>query len=390
MPLVFWPPSPQPFSTAKEWLGAAWILSALIISCSGKLLSVKLPSKVLLAGAIWIMAISLSAGTGGEASIRELICNLLPCLGFLLLASTQVRPQLVVRALILSGTIVGAIAILQFVSLDPYGLLDLTGSLQGSSRTRIFSTMGNPNFVAAFLTALLPLTLFGIEPHEEPTHRLWRVFQFVSLAIQAGAIVATGSRAPILGLVAAGTWILLRASRIRMRGILAGLAFCALLVLLSPARPLQKTIEGRMYIWRVALSHVREIPVAGFGPGAFRLHFAEWETEQLKKDPRGPDASFTGLQDHAHNDYIEYLVDYGIVGLSAFFAVVCLTTSVFRRMATPLQRGVSASIIALLTIALVDFPLHRPTELYLFWTQLALLWILERNTSPREIRVSSS
>jgi O-antigen ligase len=377
MPLAFWPPSQQPFSTAKEWLLAVWVLAGFVIAGAGGLPKRKLPSRALAAIAIWIIALSLSAGTGDEASIHELIRNLLPCVGFLLLLSAGIHPRPFVLALVCSGTLVALIAILQFAKLDPFMLLNLTGSLQGGSRIRVFSTLGNPNFVAAFLTAILPLTLCCIEDGEKAYPRAWRILQITAGLMQAGAIVATGSRAPILGFVAVGIWILFRKA-LRMRFLFPGLAICAAVILFSPARPLGKTIAGRFYIWKIIREHVPEIPLAGYGPGAFALRFAEWETNDLQANPENPDRSFAGLQDHAHNDYLEFLVDYGFVGLFAFFLVIGLSPLLFRRGSRPLlENGISASIIAVLAVTMVDFPLHRPTELYLFWTQMALLWILE-------------
>lgn len=376
MPLAFWPASQQPFSTPKEWVLAAWALSGFAIAGAAGLLKRKLPSRALTAIAIWIIALSLSAATGDAASIHELIRDLLPCAGFLLLLLVDIHPRPIVVALVCSGTLVALIAVLQFARLDPFVLLNLTGSLQGSSRMRVFSTLGNPDFVAAFLTAILPLTVCCAGNEIKAHAKIWRTLQVTAAFMQVGAIVATGSRAPILSFAVIGTWISFRKAPFRMWFVFAGLALCGLLILFSPARPLERTIAGRFYIWKVIGVHVHKIPLAGYGPGAFPLRFAEWETAYLRASPRYADRSFAGLQDHAHNDYLEFLVDYGFVGLSAFFLAIGMLT-LFRRGHGPLlETGISASIAALLAVALVDFPLHRPTELYVFWTLLAFLWIL--------------
>ena len=389
MPLLFWPVSERPFSAAKEWLLAVWILTGFALGAAGGLTRRKLPAGAIAAAAVWIIAISLSAGTGDEASIHEFIWSLLPCAGFLLLLWIGIRPQRLVLALIFSGTIVGLIALLQFVRLDPFLLLNLTGSLHGTPRMRIFSTLGNPNFVAALLTAILPLTIWGAQFGEGISPARWRVFQVSAVLIQAGAIVATGSRAPILGFMAVGIWFLCRKHKFRLRFVFAGLVICATLILLSPARPLEKTISGRLYIWRIISAHISDIPLAGYGPGAFPLRFAQWETDHIHANPDNSDRPFFGLQDHAHNDYVEIMVDYGIVGLSALFAVIGLSIPLLCRRGRPLLTdAIAASIIALLAIAMVDFPLHRPAELYLFWTQLALLWIVGENISVSDRRVS--
>jgi|WetSurMetagenome_2_1015567.scaffolds.fasta_scaffold42088_2 putative inorganic carbon (hco3(-)) transporter len=390
MPLVFWPKSSQPFSTAKEWLLAAWVFIGFILSCVGGLWRKKLPSRAIAAAAVWIIAISLSSATGDEASIHELIWNLLPCAGFLLLLWTGVRPQRIVTALIFSGMIVALIALLQFAGVDPFLLLNLTGSPHESARMRIFSTMGNPNYVAALLTALLPLTLF-CTLYGNKTAGIWRFFQIGVVLIYAGAIVATGSRAPIIGFVAVGIWFIFRKTRCAAQFIMAGLAICAVLVLLSPARPVSKTVSGRVYIWSIIGAHLTDIPFAGYGPGAFPLRFAAWETEYIRAHPDNPNQPYFGLQDHAHNDYVEFLVDYGIVGLAAFFAVIALSLPLSRKKERPLSAdGIEASVIALLAIAIVDFPLHRPAEMYLFWTQLALSCILAAAVPLSDAKISSA
>jgi putative inorganic carbon (hco3(-)) transporter len=389
MPLVFWPASEQPFSAAKEWLLAVWVLTGFALGAAGGLMRRKLPAGAIAAAAIWIIAVSLSAGTGDEASIHEFVWHLLPCAGFLLLLWIGIRPQRLVLALIFSGTIVALVALLQFVRLDPFLLLNLTGSSHGTPRMRIFSTLGNPNFVAALLTVILPLTVFCPQTGIRISPAIWRVFQFGAGLIQAGAIVATGSRAPILSFIAVGIWVLSRKFKFRLRYVFAGLAICAILILFSPARPLEKTISGRLYIWRIIGAHISDIPLAGYGPGAFPLRFAQWETDYIRANPDDSDRVFFGLQDHAHNDYVEIMVDYGIVGLSAFLSVIGLSIPLlYRRDRSLLADAIAASIIALLAVAMVDFPLHRPAELYLFWTQLALLWIVGENILVSNSRLS--
>lgn len=192
--------------------------------------------------------------------------------------------------------------------------------------------------------------------------------------------VAAGSRAPILAISAAGAWLLFRGDRSRMRFLWIGLLITAALLVFSPARPLNKTIAGRLYIWKVAGKHIAEVPFAGYGPGAFPLRFAEWETAYLRLSPENENRPFAGLQDHAHNDYLEIVVDHGILGLAAFILMLILLVPAFRGTRNPGSRfedGIIAAIIALLAVALVDFPLHRPVELYLFWALTALLWISE-------------
>ena len=376
MPLVFWPSGPHPFSTAKDWLLVAWFSSGFIIAAATGRMKRRLPPRVAAAVLVWIVSLSLSASLGNEASISELMRNLFACAGFPLLLWIGIQPRKLALAVTSSATVVAVIALLQWAGLDPFLLLNLTGSIEGNSRIRIFSTLGNPNFVAALLAAVLPLTI-GLPAGRLCSPKLWRALQIAAGSLQALAIVATGSRAPILAFMAAGIWLLIGGTRLKMRWILAIPAACLLLALVSPARSLDRTVSGRLYIWRIALAHLAFIPPSGYGPGAFPLRFAQWEMDYVRSNPGKPELSFSGPQEHAHNDYVEFMADYGIVGICAFFTAVGLSLRYPRRRSSgTLELGIGSSVISLLAIAIVDFPLHRPAELYLLWTQLALLWIV--------------
>jgi O-antigen ligase len=383
VPLAFWPTVPSPFSTAKEWLLAAWLLLAAIIEiASGSRRSNVIPMRALGAVAHWILAISLSAGTGTVVSLHAFLSELLPCAIFLMIFRIRPDEDKICAALAASGALVAAIALFQFAGWDPFGVFGWTGSLQTGSRIRIFSTLGNPNFVAAFLTAVLPITIFPLI-REAGKKRRWLM---PAALLQACGVIATGSRAPILGLLAAGSWMTIRGTRHAIRLVLPALAVGAALLLFSPARPLDKTIAGRTYIWRIIGKHSVEIPPAGFGPGAFVVRFAEWEVLNGTTEVRNP-GSPSQYQDHAHNDYLEFLVDHGIVGLLCFVAaVLVLLAPAIRAKSDSNAIGAAASVVALLAVAAVDFPLHRPVELYIFWMQLALLSTsignFQRNAGP--------
>ena len=137
-----------------------------------------------------------------------------------------------------------------------------------------------------------------------------------ALTLQLLAIAATGSRAGALGLIAAGlTWILSGPRTYRRRvAIACGLA-AVVIIGVSTARPLRETLAGRIYIWQVVWPHAFEAPWVGQGPGAFALLYPAWEREARRKPPTAASAVyFAGPQQHAHNDYLEALVERGLAG----------------------------------------------------------------------------
>ena len=134
-------------------------------------------------------------------------------------------------------------------------------------------------------------------------------------------------------------------------------------------------MEGRFYIWKVSAPHIAEHFLLGLGPGGFAASFPAWETQYWRDIPAESNRKFAGVEDHAHNDYLEIFADYGAVGGISFLAV--LLTFLWgaareRYSRDPLSAGASTGIVALAAVALVDFPLMRPAEAFLFWSLMAI------------------
>ncbi|MBI3678800.1 MAG: O-antigen ligase family protein [Acidobacteria bacterium] len=377
LPLIVWPDADGPFSSPKFLLlGVAAITGVAWAGLAGRLWQPLLPRDVGIALAAWLAVLGLS-GVFGEFVLREAL--LLPAFGagwFLALVSIQPRGQQVASALSLSGLLVGCVALLQFSGLDPYRVFGwMAAPGMGSPRMKVFATLGNPNFVAAFLAAALPVT-FALAS----VYRRRRVWFLMAAAVQGLAVAATGSRAALLALLAVLVWVACAAAR-RWLNTAAGMLLVMCLALAwTSERTLQNTLAGRAYIWRVAGSHLAERPALGFGPGAFTLKFAEWEGQRWKEGgPPAAERRFSGPQDHAHNDFVETLVDHGFAGLAAWLALATsLVGFAWRRMretGSELVLGSSAGMVAWLAVSLVDFPSRRPAETFAFWTLGAILFL---------------
>ncbi len=376
LPLVVVPGFARPFSTPKFVLLAAVVSVGTLLAASyGLLRWPSFPFSFQVALVVWLAALGASAAFGDFASPSAFFLPLFAAAWFLLLLMIRPRAEDLAFMLALSGGMVALIALLQFFGLDPFALLGWAAPPGGSSRIRVFATLGNPNFVAAFLVAVMPLTIaMGITLRQ-------RLLFSVVVALQTAAIFATGSRAAILALIAVLVWLAVLRRLVNWR-YLAGTAvlIAVLLLVYAPSRPLKTTLLGRYYIWHVTATHLAERPVFGFGPGGFAAKYVEWETEYWREGrSSASERQFAALQDHAHNDYLETLVDSGVAGLASFVALL-LSSLVFafrqaQRKVSELATGASAGVIALMAVALVDFPFRRPTELFLFWTLMGLVFL---------------
>jgi O-antigen ligase len=264
--------------------------------------------------------------------------------------------------------------VLQYAGADPLRWLGWIPETFSNPRMRVYGTLGNPDFVAAWCAGTLPLIVTSAA-ERRGAGVLHALARWTPVALHLGAMLATGSRVFLLALPAAALGVLVRRAALNKWWLAMAAAFVAAAVWLSPARPLGATIDGRLYLARVAASGWRHVPLTGHGPGSFETQFARRQVEWLREHPRErAGAEFAGAVDHAHNDYLEMLIELGPVGLGAFFALGGLLAWGAHRVGRDRQALAAWSgVAALAAVALVDFPFHRPAEWALFWMFLGIL-----------------
>jgi O-antigen ligase len=245
---------------------------------------------------------------------------------------------------------------------------------------------------AGFVELLAPLGIALL------LSRAFRREQFTMLLlftlVPVGAVILSASRAGIIGL-AFEFLLLLFLSRSRWIGkrqVLAASALsfaaCAFILWLGVREAIQRfeqfapqqiSLDHRVAMyrdaWRVFLDH----PWAGTGLGTFRTVYPRYASFYL------PDA----IVDHAHNDYLELLVDTGLAGglcglafLVLFFWQNLNNLQASRgRLPPAVIAGSLAACAGLLLHSLVDFNLHIPANALIF-----LLLASLATSAPAEIR----
>ena len=118
-----------------------------------------------------------------------------------------------------------------------------------------------------------------------------------------------------------------------------------------------------------ALGQLEERPLAGFGAGTFETTFQRFPGSDVR-------ANF----DHAHNDYLQFLIEFGVVGtlLLGLFVMIALAYAV-RAMAhhealfqSGVGLGAAMGIVALLIHSWADFNLQIPANAATFITLCAI------------------
>lgn len=121
-----------------------------------------------------------------------------------------------------------------------------------------------------------------------------------------------------------------------------------------------------------SLSRVAELPITGTGGGSFYSSFPSTTTSHIK-----------GFYDHAHNDYVEFAMDFGIpiLLLLMFVVIWSLYHALYamRMRRDSLMRGVgfgaAMAIIAMGIQLTTDFHLQSPVNAIYFLVCLALAWM---------------
>lgn len=130
--------------------------------------------------------------------------------------------------------------------------------------------------------------------------------------------------------------------------------------------------EDRHEVARYAFDMWRDYPVFGSGLGSFAAVFPRYSGS-------GTALSYT----HAHNDYLEFGAEVGLVGIAILAAMVALSFAAALRAQQarrdPVMRGISfASIMGILCLMIhssVEFSLQIPAIALTFMLLLAFAWI---------------
>jgi putative inorganic carbon (HCO3(-)) transporter len=315
-----------------------------------------------------------------------------------LVVFTAIQSRQQVRALIGALILGAAIAGLYGIAVQPSAASAAAGLTSASGLDRLAGTIGDPNQLASVLVVGFTLSIaFAASARRSSAIRLACA---AAGTLTLAGIFFTFSRGGLFALGAAmvATVLVARGRRLpaAMLALLVAVTAIGYFSVLAPAGAKDRILRadggsGRTDIWKVGWRMVEAQPVAGVGAGNFpvsSIHYLLVEPGAIQQDKYVVD------QPHvAHNIYLGFLAELGIVGLGLFLAIAggSLRTAALaaRRFARSgdrqmelLTRGVIVAILALLA---ADFFLSDEYSKQL-WLLLALgpaLLAVSRRTEER-------
>lgn len=115
------------------------------------------------------------------------------------------------------------------------------------------------------------------------------------------------------------------------------------------------------------------VTALGNGPGTFAAVYPSKLSAFFAGGAHAEQLDFAGYERHAHNEFVETLVESGIVGIAA---LLCMIFTWFWSTRSHLGdekiRCAVAIVVTLLVASLADFPFHRAETWAILWVALGL------------------
>ncbi len=242
-------------------------------------------------------------------------------------------------------------------------------------KTRVFSTLYNPNLLAAYLVAVISLTLSFIGSVKQTKEKCALAVILISCL---ACLVFTYSRGAWLSLL---IMILLLGTIVNRKLLWSLMGVPALIFLFkesllkrlySIVNPSDTSATLRIALWESTVEMIKEHPWLGIGWGAYWLVYPEYNF--FIEDAQT-------IIYHAHNMYLNIMAELGILGLTVYLVIVFFHLSlVYRLYKSKLKQpfaviavGLAAAVISFLISGLTDYVLFNVELSMMFWLLLALI-----------------
>jgi O-antigen ligase len=299
-------------------------------------------------------------------------------------AEDQNRIRVALRTAVATGAAASLYGIAQYFGWDP--LFPSSAYQSGEGPFTIVRPPGTFGHADYFANWLVIVAFFALALARLEDDRLWKITARVTMLLAAFAIVLSGTRSALLGLLAgAMVFVAIARPRIDRKALLimTAAAACLAMLYISPAgAKLRARVHwslddvgggARIVLWRDSLHMAMRRPILGFGPETFTQQFPLFESVELSR--AYPDF----YQESPHNMFLDDLTSRGLPGALSLLAVCALVFWAARSNAAP---------VAALTGAIVCqqfMVLTIPTALY-FYLLLSMIIASEIPSRPAEPR----
>jgi pentatricopeptide repeat protein len=278
---------------------------------------------------------------------------------------------------------------------------------------RVYSTLGNPDYMAAQFSIIIPLMIVLIM---SPLRRTIKFIMTLYLAFMFFLIIVSHGRGAWLGFLGSLAYMFIvfwsiygRGFFMKYKAFTAGIiAFVLFLgVIFSFPNALNRNSQSlfsrlksglnltsnsasvRLFYWESALQMAMHNPLLGVGIGGFSFNTAFYQKKVFDRWLKAAPDMAAQVEPHVelytHNDFLQTLAEEGFLGLGVF---IWLFVSMFLialikalKEEDPLYRnillGLSGAVVAYVLNALLNFPWRVATTMVVIWCLFGIFSLAE-------------
>ncbi|MCE5227866.1 MAG: O-antigen ligase family protein [Porphyromonadaceae bacterium] len=270
-----------------------------------------------------------------------------------------------------------------------YGLFQLAGWFPSNhSEFVITGSFDNPAGFTAVLSLGFPIGLILLAKAKKVEWYL----TVAGLVVIAMAVFFSGSRAGMLAMIiSSGVFLLLKTN---ITGKFQQLKYYKLLLVLFLGLFIggvfifyyqkKDSANGRLLIWKVSFTMIKDKPILGHGIGAFQSKYMDYQAEYFENNP---DSKFKLLADnvkHPFNEFIKVAVEFGIAGLAVVLSVILFVLWKIIKSKNDNRGLVLSGLTSFFVFACFSYPLQYVA------TWLFLAFYLTAILSSQEIRIRNT
>lgn len=261
-----------------------------------------------------------------------------------------------------------------------------------SKTTRVYSYLGNPNLLAAYL---VPAVVFSVVAFFAWKRWMCKALAMVMTVVNVSCLMLTFSRGGWIGMVVSLLVLLLllahwwsvylpRFWRTWALPLVLGTAAAVIILAIAVVEPLRDRVSSifagrgdssnnfRINVWMAVIEMIKDRPLLGIGPGNVAFN----KIYPLYQRPR-----FSALS--AYSILLEVAVETGLIGLTCFVWLLLTTLTQAWRALQGLRQlgdregywliGAISAMAGLFSHGMFDTVLYRPEVNILWWLTFALI-----------------
>jgi O-antigen ligase len=218
-------------------------------------------------------------------------------------------------------------------------------------QSRVFSTLGQPNWLAATITTLIPLTWYFTISNSQSTitNKLQKSYWLGISILFFATLLFTKSRSGLLafGVEAVIFWVFIfwkEKFKYLKEFVAIFIIFSVLYISVGKLNPVPSTLNAipagpaletggtesgtiRKYVWLGALEVFKHYPLLGSGPETFAFSFP-----MFKPVEHNLTSEWDFIYNKAHNEFLNYLATTGIIGTSSYLSIILFSYLIFMKI----------------------------------------------------------